>query len=92
MIVPMVLSGYLLQVSTADAMRKGAAVSHWATSAIFVLGYAVHLGRRRTIRSGDCIGRPDVPESRAGEPPAVLPSAVLRARRSEPRLLIAEKR
>jgi hypothetical protein len=83
MIVPMVLSGYLIQVSTADAMRKGAAVSHWATSAIFVLAYAVHLGHRRTIRSGNCIERLELPESRAGEPPAVLPFAVLRARRSE---------
>lgn len=42
-IVPMVLSGYLLQVSTADATRHAMAIAHWISSAVFVLVYATHL-------------------------------------------------
>lgn len=42
-IVPMTLSGYLLQVSTSDAMRHAMAVTHWASSGLFVLAYAVHI-------------------------------------------------
>ena len=47
-IAPMVLSGYLLQVSTADAMRKAMATAHWITSGWFVLAFAVHLLWRRS--------------------------------------------
>ena len=42
-IVPMVLSGYLMQVTTADALRQAMAVAHWIASALFVLAYSVHL-------------------------------------------------
>lgn len=42
-IAPMVLSGYLLQVSTGDAMRKAMAAAHWISSAFFVAAYVVHL-------------------------------------------------
>src|SRR4051794_29922397 len=42
-IAPMVLSGYLLQVSTADATRHAMAVAHWISSGLFVLAYVIHL-------------------------------------------------
>jgi len=41
-IAPMVVSGYLLQVATADATRKAMAVSHWIASAFFIVAYAIH--------------------------------------------------
>jgi hypothetical protein len=42
-IVPMTLSGYLLQVSTAEAVRQAMAIAHWVSSGLFVLAYAVHI-------------------------------------------------
>jgi len=42
-IVPMVLSGYLMQVTTADAPRQAMAVAHWIASALFVIAYSIHL-------------------------------------------------
>ena len=42
-IVPMTLSGYLMQVSVADATRKAFAVSHWVSVGLFVVGYVAHL-------------------------------------------------
>src|SRR5581483_7146221 len=42
-ITPMVLSGYLLQVSTADATRHAMAIAHWISSGVFVLAYVVHI-------------------------------------------------
>jgi hypothetical protein len=42
-IVPMVLSGYLMQVTTGDALRQAMAVAHWIASALFVIAYSVHL-------------------------------------------------
>lgn len=42
LIVPMVLSGYFLQVVVSDGARQASAVTHWITSAIFVLGYLAH--------------------------------------------------
>jgi uncharacterized membrane protein YidH (DUF202 family) len=49
LIVPMTLSGYLLQIATNDAVRQGMAIAHWIASGLFVIGYGVHviLGRRR---------------------------------------------
>ena len=47
LIVLMVASGYLVQVSTEDATRHGFAVAHWIASGVFVLGYVVHLSSRR---------------------------------------------
>lgn len=41
-IVPMTLSGYLLQVSTSDAIRRFMAITHWTASALFVVAYVVH--------------------------------------------------
>lgn len=43
MIVPMALSGYLLQIATNDALREAMAIAHWIASALFVAGYAIHL-------------------------------------------------
>ena len=43
LIVLMVASGYLMQVSTADATRKAFAVAHWIASGLFVIGYVAHL-------------------------------------------------
>ena len=51
-VAPMVLSGYLLQVSTADSLRKAMAVAHWVTSAFFVVVFVIHvLWRKPTTPS-----------------------------------------
>jgi hypothetical protein len=42
-IIPMTLSGYLLQVSTGDAVRRAMAVTHWVASALFIIAYAIHI-------------------------------------------------
>jgi len=47
LIIPMTLSGYLMQVTTDDAIRKGYAIAHWVTVVLFVVGYVVHLVPRR---------------------------------------------
>jgi hypothetical protein len=57
MLAPMVLSGYLLQVLTDDALRDAMRWAHWISSAFFAAGYAVHLitkpaGARSTGRGG----------------------------------------
>jgi len=46
LIAPMVVSGYLLQISTSDAIRNAMAIGHGAASAVFVLGYIAHLARK----------------------------------------------
>lgn len=43
MLLPMTLSGYLLQVSASDAMRRAMSIVHWATSGAFVVAYLAHL-------------------------------------------------
>lgn len=43
LIAPMTLSAYLMQIATNEAIRKAMAITHWVTSAIFVIGYAAHL-------------------------------------------------
>ena len=45
-IIPMTLSGYLMQVTTAEGPRYALGVVHWVTSGAFVVAYAVHLRRR----------------------------------------------
>ena len=50
-IVPMVLSGYLLQVSTADATRQAMAIAHWISSALFVVAYVIHLLTKKAART-----------------------------------------
>jgi hypothetical protein len=43
LIVPMALSGYLLQVSVNETLRDAMAWAHWITSGVFVIGYVIHL-------------------------------------------------
>jgi hypothetical protein len=52
MIVLMVASGYLLQVSTGDAARHAFAVAHWIFSGLFLLGYLMHLTPWRGTATG----------------------------------------
>ena len=42
-IAPMIVSGYLLQISTTDAVRHAMAIAHWVASGLFMLAYVVHL-------------------------------------------------
>lgn len=51
-IAPMILSGYFLQVVVSDGARQASAVTHWATSALFVLGYVTHQLVRRPNGNG----------------------------------------
>jgi hypothetical protein len=45
--IPMVLSGYLLQVS-GGGFRSAMEMTHWTSAALFVIGYLVHaLARNR---------------------------------------------
>lgn len=46
LIVPMTLSGYLLQVSVEETLRQAMAVGHWISSGLFVVAYVVHLLKR----------------------------------------------
>ncbi len=50
LIAPMALSGYLMQISTADAVRHAMAVAHWVSSGLFVVIYVVHLFGERPSR------------------------------------------
>ena len=43
LIVPMALSGYLLQVSVDEGLRQAMAVAHWISSGLFAVAYLVHL-------------------------------------------------
>jgi hypothetical protein len=45
LIVPMIASGYLLQISTSDAIRNAMAIAHGITSMFFVIGYVIHMLR-----------------------------------------------
>jgi len=45
-IAPMTLSGYLMQVITAEGPRYAMGVAHWVTSGVFVAAYVAHLLRR----------------------------------------------
>lgn len=40
--LPMIASGYLLQIATADATRKAMAVAHWVSSGFFVVAFVAH--------------------------------------------------
>lgn len=43
MIVLMIASGYLLQVSTGEGARRAMEIMHWVSSGLFVAAYVVHL-------------------------------------------------
>ncbi len=63
-IIPMALSGYLLQVASADATRTVMARLHWIASALFVIAYATHIVTARarvTARSAAESGATTVP-------------------------------
>lgn len=45
----MAMSGYLLQVSTHEALQRAMRVTHWVTSGLFVIAYAVHVMRGKAI-------------------------------------------
>lgn len=47
LLVPMALSGYLLQVSAGEAMRQAMAIAHWISSGAFALGYLIHQFSKR---------------------------------------------
>ncbi len=60
-VLPMIASGYLLQVATGHGSRRGLAAAHWVSGLLFALVYAVHVavswpaarakeGRRRGAR------------------------------------------
>jgi hypothetical protein len=46
MIVPMALSGYLMQISTNETILKAMTIAHWIASGLFVVVYVVHLLKR----------------------------------------------
>jgi len=46
LIVPMTLSGYLLQVSVDEMLRQAMAIAHWISSGLFIVAYVVHLLKR----------------------------------------------
>jgi hypothetical protein len=52
LIVPMVLSGYLLQATSGEGVRKAMMVTHWVSSAAFVIAYLVHQFVRRRAGNG----------------------------------------
>lgn len=47
LLIPMTLSGYLLQVSANETMRETMAILHWISSGVFALGYLVHQFSKR---------------------------------------------
>lgn len=49
LIAPMVLSAYLLQISTNESIRQAMATAHWISSGVFVVGYIVHIVKPRRI-------------------------------------------
>jgi hypothetical protein len=52
LIVPMTLSGYLLQTATNETLRDAMATAHWIASALFTIAYVAHLILgRRTLRN-----------------------------------------
>lgn len=46
LIVPMTLSGYLLQVSVDESLRQAMAAAHWISSGLFAVAYVIHLLKR----------------------------------------------
>lgn len=46
LILPMTLSGYLLQVSVDERLRQVMAIAHWVSSGLFAIVYVVHSFKR----------------------------------------------
>lgn len=51
-IAPMVISGYLLQVLTNETALFATRVTHWVSSAVFILAYVAH----QTLRAQSALG------------------------------------
>lgn len=47
LIIPMALSGYLLQVSADEMLREAMKWTHWISSGVFAIGYLVHQVSKR---------------------------------------------
>jgi hypothetical protein len=58
LIVPMTLSGYLMQISTNETLLMAMKVAHWATSAVFVIAYAAHLIGKPSREAGELLDEP----------------------------------
>lgn len=41
--IPMVLSGYLIQVATGEGFRSAMELAHWVSAGVFAIGYVAHL-------------------------------------------------
>lgn len=72
-LVPMVVSGYLIQTTVTEGWRTAWIAVHLAASAIWLLGYAghlVHALRRRSRRTGRSASATRERDPRSGESPA----------------------
>ncbi len=56
MIAPMVLSGYLMQVLTAERLVEAMRIVHWISSALFVTGLLVHQLLRKPVNGSSTNG------------------------------------
>lgn len=60
-LVPMVLSGYLIQTTITETWRNVWIVVHLVASGLWILGYAIHVyarfGRKRRLRNGKKNGK-----------------------------------
>lgn len=52
MLLPMIVSGYLVQTTVDDGWRKTWAISHWVTSGLWLGAYLGHLLTPRLLRTG----------------------------------------
>lgn len=57
LIVPMTLSGYLLQVSVDETLRQAMAAAHWIASGLFAIAYAAHLLKSQPFTASGPRGR-----------------------------------
>lgn len=58
LIVPMTLSGYLMQISTNETLLQAMKVAHWVTSAIFAAAYVAHLIGKPSREGGESLDEP----------------------------------
>lgn len=63
MIAPMVMSAYLMQVLTNERLVEAMRVTHWISSALFVIGLLVH---QLTKTRGKAVGRNGASEAVRG--------------------------
>ena len=53
LIIPMTVSGYLLQVSVDEALRQAMAVTHWVSSGLFAVVYVIHLFKQKPVADSE---------------------------------------